>query len=106
VAREHRGPADVHRAQPVDDPAAHVLADGHGGRRRAEAGAQQDHAGDDVRDVVGAGLDRAAEQVDEDQHQQHRQQQRGQERVDLAHREPDAAPGHRDGDVRHRHRAP
>ena len=46
------GAADVQRAEAVDDPAGHVVGDADRGDRRAEAGAQQQHARDDVGHVV------------------------------------------------------
>ena len=66
------------------------------GGGRAERGAQQDHAGHDVGRVFGAGVDRAAEQVDEQQHQHHRQHQRRDHRLDVAAGQPQTAADHGD----------
>ena len=50
-------------------PGVHVLGDRHRRGGGAVAGAQQDDPGHHVVDVLGAGGDRAAEHVDEQQHQ-------------------------------------
>jgi len=75
VGAEHGRTADVHRAEAIDDAAACVLADADGGQARAEAGAEEQHARDDVGDVFPAGGDRSAEQLDEEEHHQDRQHQ-------------------------------
>ena len=75
-------------------PPDHVVGDAHRRDRRAVARAQQQQAGDDVGHVLRrAGLDRPAEQVDEQQHQHDRQHQRGQQRLGVAAREAQAAAG-------------
>ena len=86
-------PTSIERKRSMIPPVM-SCADAHRGRRRAEAGAQQDDARHDVGDVVVPGLDRAAEQVDEHQHQHHRQHQRGEQRVDVAHRQAHRARRH------------
>ncbi len=95
VAVDQRLAADVHRAEAVDDPAREIVGDADGRRRGAEADAHEQHARHDVVDVVGAGVDRAAEQVHEHQHQQDRQRERGDQRVDVAHRQSQRAHDHR-----------
>ena len=71
-------------------PSCHVLADADRGAGRAEAGAQHQDARHHVGHVGGAGVDGAAEQVDEQQHQDDRQHQRGEQHLDVA---PAAAAG-------------
>ena len=84
VAGQHRGGGDRQRAEAVDHAGGHVERDGDRGARRAEARAQDDDPGDDVVDVAAAGVDRAAEDVDEHQQDRDGQHDRGQQRVDAA----------------------
>ena len=92
MAGQHGGGRDRQRAEAVDHARGHVQRDGDGGARRTEARAQDDDPGDDVVDVASVDLDRAAEDVDEHQHDRDRQQDRGQQRVDAADAVAQAAP--------------
>ena len=87
--------AHVQRAEAVDDPAGQVGGHADRGGAGAEADAHQQHAGDDVVDVAPADVDGAPEEVDEHDHQHHRQRQRGDQAVDVAQRQSQRADDHR-----------
>jgi len=70
VPGEHRRAADVHRPQAIDDAAGHVLTDGHRGQPGVVGRAQHQDAGHHVGDIAPTGLDRAAEQLHEHEHEQ------------------------------------
>ena len=69
-SRDRRGtaaPLTSSERRPVDDPAVMSFATPTAVDRRAEAGTQHQQPRDDVGHVAGAGVDRATEQVDEEQ---------------------------------------
>ncbi len=95
MAGQDRRAEDRHGAEPVDDAAAHVGGDGDRGRAGAEAGAQHDEAGHHVIGVAAvAGVDRAAEDVHEQQHEHDGQHQGREEGLGVAERAAHAARDH------------
>ncbi len=79
VSDQNGRAGDRHGPEPVHDAVGHVGGDGHGGGARAEAGAEHDQAGHHVVDVPDAGVQGAAEHVDEQQHQDDGQHEGGEE---------------------------
>ena len=68
--------------------------------------AQSSKDRDDIGHISGAGVDRAAEQVDKQHHQHDGEHQRGQQRIEVAAGQADAADGHRQRVAHHRHGPP
>ena len=71
-ADEYRGLRDRQRPEPVDDAGGEVLGEAETGRQRAEHGGHDDDPGQQVVDVADVSrVDRAAEHVAEQQHEEH-----------------------------------
>ena len=103
VPDEHRAAVDRHRAEAGDDALGHVVGDGHRGPDRGAADGHQQHARDEIGDVLGAvgaaaadaRAHRVAEDVDEEQQQHDRREQQVQGEGRVAPRVQEVAAQHR-----------